>query len=71
MTDLANALAFIAKEYKISIVAELVASDNPKLYVQARNETARQLLNFLTAKAPQYTWRVRDGVIHFYQRDFA
>jgi len=65
---LANALAFVAIEYKVPIIAELTATENPALTIAAGKETARELLNSLVAKTSHYEWREQKGVVHFYQK---
>src|ERR1043166_5835979 len=64
--DLANALVSVATEYQVPIVAELVATEDPKIEMPAGKATARQLLNWLVSKAPNYSWKEQAGVVHLY-----
>lgn len=67
-TDLANTLVFVATEYRVPIIAELAATENPKVDIAAGKTTARQLLNSLVAKSPEYVWKEQAGVVHFYNK---
>jgi hypothetical protein len=67
-TDLANTLVFITAEYQVPIVAELAATEDPKVDITAGKATARQLLNSLVAKSPEYVWKEQAGVVHFYNK---
>jgi hypothetical protein len=67
-TDLANALVFVATKYKVPIVAELTATEDPKVDMAAGQATARQLLNSLVSKSPEYIWNEQAGVVHFYNK---
>jgi hypothetical protein len=67
-TDLANTLVSIATEYRVPIVAELTATEDPKVDVTPGKATARQLLNSLVAKSPEYVWKEQAGVVHFYNK---
>lgn len=66
--DLANTLVSIATDYRVPIVAELTATENPKVEIPEGKATARQLLALLVTKAPQYDWKEHGGVVHFYRR---
>jgi hypothetical protein len=65
-TDLANALVFVAAEYQVPMLAELTATNNPKIDIPRGSQTARQLLDWLVATVPGYKWEQQAGVIHFY-----
>jgi hypothetical protein len=67
-TDLANTLVSIAMEYRVPIIAELTATEDPKFDIPAGKATARQLLNSLVAKSPEYVWQEQAGVVHFYNK---
>jgi len=67
-TDLANTLVSIATEYTVPIVAELTATEDPKVDITVGKATARQLLNSLVAKSPGYVWKEQAGVVHFYNK---
>ena len=67
-TDLANTLVSIATEYRVPIVAELTATEDPKVDVTPGKATARQLLNSLVARSPEYAWKEQAGVVHFYNK---
>lgn len=67
-TDLANTLVSIATDYSVPIVAELTATEDPKVDITAGKTTARQLLNSLIAKSPEYVWEEQAGVVHFYNK---
>jgi hypothetical protein len=67
-TDLANTLVLVATEYRVPIVAELTATEDPQVDIPAGKATARKLFALLVAKAPQYDWREHAGVVHFYRR---
>jgi hypothetical protein len=67
-TDLANTLVLVATEYQVPIVAELTATEDPKVDITTGKATARQLLNSLIAKSPEYVWKEQAGVVHFYNK---
>jgi hypothetical protein len=67
-TDLANTLVMIATEYKLPIIAELTATENPKVDIPEGKAAARQLFALLVAKTPQYDWKEHAGVVHFYRK---
>jgi hypothetical protein len=67
-TDLANTLVFVATEYRVPIVAELTSTEDPKVDIASGKATARQLLNSLIAKSPEYVWQEQAGVVHFYNK---
>ncbi len=66
--DLANSLVSIASEYRVPIVAELTATEDSKIDIAMGEATARQLLNSLVAKSPEYVWKEQAGVVHFYSK---
>jgi hypothetical protein len=67
--NLAQVLAFVATEFKVPLIAELVQPLPRKLSIKAGKSSARQELAKLVAVAKQYSFRDVDGVANVYSID--
>lgn len=66
-TDLANALAQMARSSHVPIIAEL-AQPLPKIPIAEGTPVSENSLNELVRQAPGYEWKVDSGVVHFYNK---
>jgi hypothetical protein len=68
--NLAELLRFVAEQYRVPMVAELVNPLPSQLVIESGQDTAIGLLQKVLTQVPGYRYEVTNGqIIHFYARD--
>lgn len=65
--SLNKTLQQIAETYRVPMVVEL-ANPLPRAKLPSATITAREALNAIVKRYPQYDWKLQDSVIHFYDQ---
>ena len=64
---LSNTLSKLSVDWRVPIGLErsYLYSDEPKLNIDVKNGTLKDVLNLIVEQEPSYRWEVRDGAINF------